>query len=218
MGKGKGIILSIVMGIIIFCIALALDVPIIVSVILAILSLFISYFIYEGEFFYTKSTAILIENLPVGIFRGNVISAELDTTNYDRKEKVSTKSKCSTNSEVVKTISNHELVKEQKTAEACEKREEVKQSEQVANMDTEVMQVEDTGIQVTAKDVQDNKSEIQSIQATDVNVQAVKIYWTPNGKSYHKTNKCRTLSRSKTICSGTIEESGKSACCDQCNN
>ena len=43
------------------------------------------------------------------------------------------------------------------------------------------------------------------------------VYWTPNGKSYHTTKDCSTLSRSKTILSGTIGESGKSDPCDRCH-
>lgn len=43
------------------------------------------------------------------------------------------------------------------------------------------------------------------------------VYWTPNGKSYHTTKSCSTLSRSKTILEGTIEESGKSDPCDRCH-
>ena len=43
------------------------------------------------------------------------------------------------------------------------------------------------------------------------------VYWTPNGKSYHSTKDCSTLSRSKTILSGTQAESGKNDPCDRCN-
>lgn len=43
------------------------------------------------------------------------------------------------------------------------------------------------------------------------------VYWTPNGKSYHTTKSCSTLSRSKTILEGTLEESGKSDPCDRCH-
>lgn len=43
------------------------------------------------------------------------------------------------------------------------------------------------------------------------------VYWTPNGKSYHTTKSCSTLSRSKTILSGTQSESGKSDPCDKCH-
>lgn len=43
------------------------------------------------------------------------------------------------------------------------------------------------------------------------------VYWTPNGKSYHTTKSCSTLSRSKTILEGTLQESGKSDPCDVCH-
>ena len=44
------------------------------------------------------------------------------------------------------------------------------------------------------------------------------VYWTPNGKSYHKTDQCRGLSKSKTILKGSISESNKSDACDLCYN
>lgn len=42
------------------------------------------------------------------------------------------------------------------------------------------------------------------------------VYWTPKGKSYHGRKNCPTLSRSKTILEGTIQESRKSDPCDKC--
>ncbi|MGL4572045.1 MAG: coiled-coil domain-containing protein [Clostridium sp.] len=42
------------------------------------------------------------------------------------------------------------------------------------------------------------------------------VYWTPNGKSYHKSGNCTTLKRSKVINSGTLAESGKSDPCNVC--
>lgn len=43
------------------------------------------------------------------------------------------------------------------------------------------------------------------------------VYWTPKGKSYHSRRNCPTLSRSKTILEGTIQESGKNDPCDKCH-
>lgn len=46
------------------------------------------------------------------------------------------------------------------------------------------------------------------------------VYWTPKGKSYHSTSGCRTLSRSKKIISGTLDEAlaeGKDDSCDVCH-
>ena len=42
------------------------------------------------------------------------------------------------------------------------------------------------------------------------------VYWVPNGKVWHTTPDCSTLSRSSDIRSGTIEESGKSRVCEKC--
>ena len=43
-----------------------------------------------------------------------------------------------------------------------------------------------------------------------------KVYWTPNGSVYHKSADCPTLSRSRTIKSGTIAQSKKKRCCKGC--
>lgn len=51
-----------------------------------------------------------------------------------------------------------------------------------------------------------------------VNSNVKTVYWTPNGKSYHYSSACRTLARSKTILSGTLDESGKYDPCDVCTN
>lgn len=42
------------------------------------------------------------------------------------------------------------------------------------------------------------------------------VYWTPSGSVYHSTRNCPTLSRSRTIYSGTISQSGKSRGCKVC--
>ena len=43
------------------------------------------------------------------------------------------------------------------------------------------------------------------------------VYWTPGGKSYHTTKSCRTLSRSKTIHSGSLTTCPKNDPCDVCH-
>lgn len=47
--------------------------------------------------------------------------------------------------------------------------------------------------------------------------QSATVYWTPNGKSYHTTSGCSTLSRSKTILSGTLDEAIAAGKTDPCN-
>ncbi|MGL5756511.1 MAG: ComEC/Rec2 family competence protein [Paraclostridium sp.] len=60
------------------------------------------------------------------------------------------------------------------------------------------------------------KNNIGLQQKVEVNEGEI-VYWTPKGKSYHSSNSCQTLSKSKTILSGTKEESGKNDPCDKCN-
>lgn len=43
-------------------------------------------------------------------------------------------------------------------------------------------------------------------------------YWTPNGKSYHFSKNCPSLSRSKTINSGTLSDALDEGKTDPCNN
>lgn len=43
-----------------------------------------------------------------------------------------------------------------------------------------------------------------------------KVYWTPSGKVYHVSRSCPTLSRSRTVYSGSIAQSHKSRCCRVC--
>ena len=42
------------------------------------------------------------------------------------------------------------------------------------------------------------------------------VYWVPNGGVWHVSRSCPTLSRSRTIYSGTIAQSGKPRCCKVC--
>lgn len=42
------------------------------------------------------------------------------------------------------------------------------------------------------------------------------VYWVPNGSVYHYSRSCPTLSRSRTVYSGTISQSGKSRACKVC--
>ena len=61
-----------------------------------------------------------------------------------------------------------------------------------------------------------NNEVTETAPSTNDNTASI-VYWTPNGKSYHTTRSCSTLSRSKTILEGTISDSGKSDPCDRCH-
>lgn len=59
------------------------------------------------------------------------------------------------------------------------------------------------------------EQEAQSQEEQQSNVGET-VYWTPNGEVYHSTSSCPSLSRSKTVLSGSIAESGKSRPCKNC--
>jgi hypothetical protein len=67
-----------------------------------------------------------------------------------------------------------------------------------------------------------SKSEKQySQQKTSIakTVNKSSVYWTPNGKSYHTTKSCPTLSRSKVIKNTSLQrayEEGKKDPCNTC--
>ena len=42
------------------------------------------------------------------------------------------------------------------------------------------------------------------------------VYWTPGGSVYHSTKNCPTLSRSKTIYSGSVSDCPKPRACKVC--
>jgi hypothetical protein len=67
-------------------------------------------------------------------------------------------------------------------------------------------------------DTKVNNSTNNTTVTTDSNKDSERtVYWTPSGKSYHYDKNCSTLSRSKVINSGTIEECGKTDACDKCS-
>lgn len=94
---------------------------------------------------------------------------------------------------------------------------EEKQEEESSDITT------DTGSEVdetdTSQSLEDKSIEEDDdkYMESDENYDSGIVYWTPKGKSYHSTDSCSTLSRSKTIYSGTQAESGKYDPCDKCN-
>ena len=72
------------------------------------------------------------------------------------------------------------------------------------------------GISTSSSNSNSSSSNNQSSTSTSSS-SSTTVYWTPNGKSYHTTKSCSTLSRSKNILEGTITESGKSDPCDRCH-
>lgn len=75
----------------------------------------------------------------------------------------------------------------------------------------EVKNIDKTPIETKKQEIEETYVEPTIEPSADI------VYFTPNGKSYHSTSSCSTLSRSKVINSGSIEESGKFDPCDRCN-
>ncbi|GLI50855.1 hypothetical protein TSYNTROOL_09410 [Tepidanaerobacter syntrophicus] len=59
-------------------------------------------------------------------------------------------------------------------------------------------------------------SSVSNINKSSTKSSEITVYWTPNGKSYHYSKECSTLSRSKTILSGPLSKCPKSDPCDVC--
>ena len=93
--------------------------------------------------------------------------------------------------------------KEKKEAEEAEKvEEEERKSQESVEQETYQESVQEEENQQTVVETQESTAEI--------------VYWTESGKSYHSSQGCPTLSRSKNIYSGTIEQSRKTDPCDKC--
>ncbi len=60
-------------------------------------------------------------------------------------------------------------------------------------------------------------AELEEQRSTEENTGYGIVYWTPKGKSYHSRESCPTLSRSKTILSGSVSEAKNSGHGDPCN-
>lgn len=78
-------------------------------------------------------------------------------------------------------------------------------------------QQNDNANKTTVAPIVTPKPKLQPVVEPEVTPSSEVVYWTPKGKSYHTTESCPTLSRSKTILSGTQAESGKSDPCDKCH-
>lgn len=69
-----------------------------------------------------------------------------------------------------------------------------------------------SGKKATCKVTVSAKKKTTSNNSTDGGT----VYWTPNGSVYHKTKNCPTLSRSRTIYSGSVSNCPKPRACKVC--
>ena len=100
---------------------------------------------------------------------------------------------------------NEEAIEEQNTNEVPEIEAEV-------NLEHTHSQ----GQQASSQKVEETLQETVEDTSSQVKEETSMVYWVPSGKVYHSTKSCSSLSRSKTIYSGTIAESGKAKHCQRC--
>lgn len=93
----------------------------------------------------------------------------------------------------------------------------VAQQAQLAAQQAAAQQAQLAAQQKAAQDAQDAQLAAQQNQQKSTGGKGRTVYWTEKGKCYHSTKSCRTLSRSKVICSGSIDDCPKDDPCDVCN-
>ncbi len=107
---------------------------------------------------------------------------------------------------------NEVVVNEEATEEQNTITNEVPEVEVEANLE----HTQDKDEQVSSQKVEETTQETVEDTSSQVKEETGMVYWVPSGKVYHSTKSCSALSRSKTIYSGTIAESGKSKHCQRC--
>lgn len=103
--------------------------------------------------------------------------------------------------------------------------DEAMEAEQTASQTAEMVSQETASASTESAPASAGTSSAQTdaVQAApesveqNVESQGDTVYWTPSGKSYHNTSECSTLSRSKTILSGTLDEALAAGKTDPCN-
>lgn len=103
-----------------------------------------------------------------------------------------------------------ERIKAEQEAAAKAEAERIAAEQEAARLQAE----QEAASQVEAERVR-AEQEAQAQEQQQANVGGT-VYWTPNGEVYHSTSSCPSLSRSKTVLSGSIAESGKSRTCKNC--
>lgn len=174
-------------------------------------TIFIVLFI--GSFGNSNTTEIKNEN--------SVVSSNSISTSEVNSSKSSDVDKTNNDTSTL----NLESTDNSNTENTTDTKAQTSSNEDIENKEDNTSNTENTGnntydIEDNSQDTSSNSEVIYepepaSTQETSQTSQTV--YWTPNGKSYHSSASCPTLSRSKTILSGTQAESGKSDPCDRCN-
>lgn len=108
-------------------------------------------------------------------------------------------------------------------SEAVETEQTTSQTAETASSESISPETAPVSTESAPKSAGTSSAQTDAVQAApesveqNVEPQGDTVYWTPGGKSYHTTSECSTLSRSKTILSGTLDEALAAGKTDPCN-
>ena len=186
---------------------------------------------YGGSFLGKTTVITIVQHLPLGLFKND---DEKQTIKLNKKDIIDNTKEEITSLEVPleekkeEEEAKIELIHKTELEEEVEAKEVEIELQHEADTEAEMeFQAETDGdveIEVEAEVDTEGEGETETEVKVDLEVESEEepeseaevVYWTPNGKSYHMENTCRTLARSKIIHSGTIEQSGKSSDCEHC--
>lgn len=201
------------------------------EIIVAIIVVVCIIYIFKGEFTGRNAGVTVLESLPLSIFKKWVKEEKNTEESIELKDIKFSNSKSNSdelleeiaidilneeNKEVgyfdqISNISEENSIEKNKTIESLEninKREE-DFSEAFDKCTEDISEVLVNDVEESIEFIEENNEEVEEVKE-DI------VYWTPNGKTYHAKNTCRTLARSKVINSGAIHESGKDFKCENC--
>ena len=176
---------------------------------------------YRNEIFRGSFKVQVVKFLPLGIFKedkkkdmelDDINDSKIDNREDNIKDEHSNKEKDSLHNNRSK---KNEIEVEENKVELNESEIEVKEIESdERNIEINEKEQEKTYIEHEYGNISDLKEEkdYNLLNRDEIEI----VYWTPNGKTYHSKSTCRTLSRSKIINSGTVNESGKDFKCENC--
>lgn len=88
--------------------------------------------------------------------------------------------------------------------------EQVSYENTTESIDTTEEYIEDTQAEINETEYTPEITQVEYSESSRI------VFWVPNGKSYHSSEGCPTLSRSKTILNGPLSSCPKGDPCDRC--
>lgn len=183
-----------------------------VEIVVLIIVIVCMMYILKGDLYRKKVVVTIVESLPLGIFKkpNNIEHKEIII-----KHNIEVSDEAKVNSE--KELNVHTTLESNNKLEDNERIGQVHKKEinSIETLNDENNKGGEKEEIKSDKELEVACDSISQDEDSDDRVEEI-VYWTPNGKTYHGKNTCRTLSRSKVINSGSICESGKDFKCEHC--